>query len=190
MSDPLPYLDRVDDESKPLPGGDELVLAVETAVDELERVEDAIYQAEKTLNALKTRKDFINKQYIPKMLTHLGTTVVETLKGYKVSIKKYMYVKVNNKKGLADFLTSRGDEVLMDTTVKIKKLSVGTRGQLRRIIVEELNGIVQKVDYSLHHSTQRAYFNRILTENPGLAEEIESFGDVKEYHDTKIVRGV
>ena len=122
-TDPLPYLDKIDGK-EPIEGGDELINAVELAVDELESVEDSIYQAEKTLNMLKARRDLINKKYIPALLTQLGVTIVDTLnKGYRVTVKKYLYVKIKNKEELEKFLDSRGDSALMDTVVRIKKVN-------------------------------------------------------------------
>ena len=189
-ADPLSYLDKIDGK-KPIEGGDEIINAVELAVDELEAVEDSIYQAEKTLNMLKARRDLINKKYIPALLTQLGVTIVDTLnKGYKVTIKRYLYVKIKNKEELEKFLDSRGDSALMDTVVRIKKLTAGARRALKKVISEELKGVVQKQDYTLHHSTQRSYFNKLLTQNPELIGKVEQFGEVKEYHDTKVVRGV
>ena len=159
---------------------------IDKAIEELHRVEVEIYETDKQLVELRDKKEYILKKYIPKLLESIGTTLIKTPNGFKVSTKKYHYLKVRHKDRLEAYLESRGDSMLMDTVFRIKKLSSAARHKLRAIITQELGGLVAKSDHSLHHSTQRKYINDLLTQHPEELERIQRIGEVSDYFDTRI----
>ena len=100
---------------------------LEEAVDRVKELEEEIYEAEKTLLALKDSKEYLLKKYIPRLLTSVGTTLLRTTKGFKVSIRLIHYLKVRDKVRLEAYLEARGDAGLLDTTLRINKLTLAQR---------------------------------------------------------------
>lgn len=187
-SDSLSYLDRINSGTA---NNSSAAVPIENAIDEVEKLEEKIYDIEKYLLDLKDRKEHLLRKYIPNLLVKLGINILETQRGYKVSIKHIHYLRVKDKDRLEVFLESRGDDGLMDTVVRIKKLPAVQRRKLRALIAD-LGGLVSKQDHTLHHSTQRKYFNDLIQSDPGqeIMARIESIGEIKDYYETKIKRPV
>ena len=160
---------------------------IDEAIQEVERIEEDLFVLEKRLIALKDRKKSILTKYIPRIMKTLGTTLIRTPRGIRVTIKKHIAVKIKDKDRLAVFLETRGDDILMDTSFRIKKLKNQDRNTIKEAIKQH-GGVIVRADHGLHHSTQRSYFNRLLTEHPELYDRIATIGDISEYYDTKYLR--
>ena len=178
----LSHLDTVDGGAIP---DSSTASNLEDAIDRVKELEEEIYEVEKTLLALKDSREYLLKKYIPRLLTSVGTTLLRTAKGFKVSIRLIHYLKVKDKARLEDYLEARGDAGLLDTTLRINKLTLAQRKELRTAVTK-MGGFVAKLDHSLHHSRQRKYFNDLITTNPEELDRIKTIGDVSDYYETRI----
>ena len=159
--------------------------SVEQAVLESRKIEEEIYQLNKQLVDLKDKRDYILKKHIPNLLISIGTTLIKTPLGFRVNIKKYNYLKIKDKDRLESYLESRGDETLLDSTFRIKKLTEHARYNIRRVVAD-LGGIISSSTHAMHHSTQRKYFNDLLNAEPQELDRIKQIGEVSEYYETRI----
>ena len=184
MSDDLDYLDKLP-EIADVGIAQTTTEAIEKAADELDNIEEQLYTIDKKTRQLKERKDYITKTYIPRVLG--GANTLETESGLKVIVRRFMYITVKNKDRLMAYLDRRGDGDMIDTTIKVKRLPEAVRERIRDMIVDA-GGFISKSDRSLHHSTQRSYFDKLLKNNPEQQAIIEKFGEVKEYFETKVSR--
>ena len=159
--------------------------SVEQAVLESRKIEEQIYQLNKQLVDLKDRRDYILKKHIPNLLISIGTTLIKTPLGFRVNIKKYNYLKVKDKDRLESYLESRGDETLLDSTFRVKKLTEGAR-RLVKAAIQDFGGIISSSTHAMHHSTQRKYFNDLINAEPQELDRIKQIGEVSEYYETRV----
>ena len=176
----LDYLDTAEAGS----GVHAAIEGIEKAANELDRIDEELYLIDKKQRGLKQRKEYIARTLLPSLMG--GSTVIETDSGLKVTSRRFLYVTIKDKEKLVKFLESRGDSDLMETSLRIKRLPKEARSAIRDFVVEQ-GGFVSKIDTSLHHSTQRKYFNELLTEHPEIQDQID-FGEVKDYFETKYSR--
>ena len=158
---------------------------IQDLVNEVRAIENQLYQLDKEVVALKDRRNGLLRRSIPDLLLAAGTNLISTPGGYRVSIRKYNYVRVKDKSALSEYLESRGDDSLIDTTMRIKNISQNIRDSIRDIVLTS-GGVVMKMDDSMHHSTQRKYFNELIEKEPQEVDRIKQIGEVSEYYETKI----
>ena len=159
--------------------------AVEKAIKTLSNLDEEIYKTDKKLSGLKKTKDYILKTYIPHQLNNMGVTEITTNSGNKVTIGEQIYVVIKNKKQFLDYINSIGADHMLDTTLRIKKLSTSAKETIVDMVTG-LGAIIANIDYGMHHSTQRKFFKAQLQDNTEEQKIVSKFGDVRTYWETKI----
>ena len=129
-------------------------------VNEYDTLADKIERAEQVLKELQTAFNKVSMEEIPSLLGGAGLSEIRLADGRKVTVKAEISASVTDPGAFAQYVTDRGDDYLLKTTMELGKLPDNVLSALRKLLATELE-LYPEIKQSVHPQTLKKYIREI-----------------------------
>ena len=129
-------------------------------VNEYDTLTDKIERAEQVLKELQTAFNKVSMEEIPSLLGGAGLSEIRLADGRKVTVKAEISASVTDPEAFAQYVTDRGDDYLLKTTMELGKLPDNVLSALRKLLATELE-LYPEIKQSVHPQTLKKYIREI-----------------------------
>lgn len=153
----------------------------ESSLERLQRLvnlyDEQLAAVEETEAAFEAAKKAFNKtsmEDIPEVLLGSGLSELRLADGRKVTVKEEISASVKDAPAFAEFVTERGDEDVLKTTLQLGKVPDNVLSAIKRMLAEKLD-IYPEVTQTVHSQTLKKYIKEIC--GVGVEDPAQQLGD-------------
>lgn len=128
----------------------------------------AVEEAEAAFEAAKKAFNKTSMEDIPEVLLGSGLSELRLADGRKVTVKEEISASVKDASAFAEFVTERGDDDVLKTTMQLGKVPDNVLNALRKLLAEQLD-LYPEISQTVHNQTLKKYIKEICgvgLENP------------------------
>lgn len=134
----------------------------------------AVLEAEQALDAAKKAFNKTSMEDIPEVLLGAGLSQLKLADGKKVTVKEEISCSVKDMPSFSSFVTDRGDDEILKTTVALGRVPDNILAGIKRLLAERFD-LYPEVVQTVHNATLKKYLKEIS--GVGLEDPEERLGE-------------